>query len=77
MPGGGVGNDVMEVAKIVLDKINLDAEYIPANIGWEFWRKEANPLQKRTKEILRNTDCAIATGIQPSHQPAAMYGLSG
>ena len=35
MPGDGVGNDVMEAAKIVLDKMNLDAEYVPADIGWE------------------------------------------
>jgi len=63
MPGDGVGNEVMEAARIVLDKINLDAEYIPADIGWEFWCKEACPLPERTKEILRNTDCALFGAI--------------
>jgi len=63
MPGDGVGNDVMEAAKIVLDKIDLDAKYIPADIGWEFWRREADPLPARTKEILRNTDCALFGAI--------------
>ena len=44
LPGDGVGNDVMEAAKIVLEKVKLDAEYIHGDIGWEFWSKEGNPL---------------------------------
>jgi len=63
MPGDGVGNDVMEAARIVLDKIELDAEYIHADIGWEFWCTEANPLPDRTIEILKNTDCALFGAI--------------
>jgi len=63
MPGDGVGNDVMEAAKIVLDALKFDAEYIPADIGWEFWRTEANPLPDRTIEILNNTDCALFGAI--------------
>ena len=63
MPGDGVGNDVMEAARIVLNKIKLDAEYIPADIGWEFWRTEANPLPDRTIEILKKTDCALFGAI--------------
>jgi isocitrate/isopropylmalate dehydrogenase len=30
MPGDGIGKDVMDAAQIVLDKIDVDAEYIPA-----------------------------------------------
>ncbi len=63
MPGDGVGNDVMEAAKIVLDKTGLDAEYIHADIGWEFWRTEANPLPDRTIKILNETDCALFGAI--------------
>ncbi|MFQ5499673.1 MAG: isocitrate/isopropylmalate dehydrogenase family protein [Candidatus Zixiibacteriota bacterium] len=63
MPGDGVGNDVMEAAKIVLDKLTLDAEYVHADIGWEFWRAEANPFPDRTAEILRSTDCALFGAI--------------
>jgi len=63
MPGDGVGNDVMEAAKIVLDALKFDAEYVPADIGWEFWRTEANPLPDRTIEILKNTDCALFGAI--------------
>ncbi len=44
MPGDGVGNDVMEAARLVLDRLKLDAEYVPCDIGWEFWCKEGNAL---------------------------------
>lgn len=63
MPGDGVGQDVMDAAKIVLDKIALDAEYVHADIGWEFWKTEADPLPKRTIDILNNTDCALFGAI--------------
>ncbi len=63
LPGDGVGNDVMDCARIVLDKLNFDAEYIPGDIGWEFWCKEGDPLPPRTIEILKNTDCALFGAI--------------
>ncbi|MCH8261236.1 MAG: isocitrate/isopropylmalate dehydrogenase family protein, partial [Planctomycetes bacterium] len=34
LPGDGVGNDVMEAARIVLDAMKFDAQYVPADIGW-------------------------------------------
>ena len=47
LPGDGVGKEVIEAAKIVLEKINLDAEYVEGDIGWEFWCREGNPLPER------------------------------
>ncbi len=63
LPGDGIGKDVMDAAKIVLDEIKLDAEYIPGDIGWEFWRKEGNPLPDRTIKLLKQTDCALFGAI--------------
>jgi len=63
MPGDGIGNDVMDAAKIVLDKIALDAEYIPTDIGWEFWCKEGDPLPQRTIDTLKTCDCALFAAI--------------
>jgi len=63
MPGDGVGNEVMDATRIVLDALGLDAEYIHADIGWEFWCKEGNPLPDRTIEILKDTDCALFGAI--------------
>ena len=63
LPGDGVGNDVMEAARIVLDRFDFDAEYIHGDIGWEFWKTEANPLPDRTIDLLNNTDCALFGAI--------------
>ena len=63
LPGDGIGVDVLNAAKIVLDKINLDAEYVPGDIGWEFWCQEGNPLPERTIQLLKETDCALFGAI--------------
>jgi len=63
LPGDGVGVDVMEAARIVLDKVGLDAEYIHGDIGWEFWCKEGDPLPQRTIDLLKDTDCALFGAI--------------
>ena len=73
LPGDGVGNDVMEAAKIVLDTLKLDAGYTHGDIGWEFWKSEGNPLPERTLELCRNTDCALFGAItsKPRDEAAA------
>lgn len=63
LPGDGVGNDVMEAGKIILDTVGLDAEYIPGDVGWEFWKKEGDPLPERTITLLKETDCCLFGAI--------------
>jgi len=63
LPGDGVGIEVMEAARRVLDVLKLDAEYVRADIGWEFWRREGNPLPQRTVDILKNCTCALFGAI--------------
>ena len=81
MPGDGIGNDVMDAAKIVLDKIALDAEYVPAEIGWEFWRTEGEPLPQRTLDTLKTCNCALFAAItsKPKEEAEAelIPGLQG
>jgi isocitrate/isopropylmalate dehydrogenase len=73
MPGDGIGQDVMEAARIVLDKLRLDAEYPQADIGWEFWRREGNPLPQRTIDLLKTCRCAMFGAItsKPKEEAAA------
>ena len=68
MPGDGVGNDVMEATRIVLDRMNFDAEYVPCDIGWEFWCKEGNALPDRTVKALKDTTCALFGAITSKPQ---------
>ncbi|MCX6826529.1 MAG: isocitrate/isopropylmalate family dehydrogenase, partial [candidate division Zixibacteria bacterium] len=68
--------DVMEAARIVLDKFKFDAEYIPADIGWDFWCREGNPLPDRTINILKSTDCALFGAITSKPKEEAEAELS-
>ena len=68
MPGDGVGNDVMEATRIVLDRMKFDAEYVPCDIGWEFWCKEGNALPDRTVKALKDTTCA---SLRRDHEQTA------
>jgi isocitrate/isopropylmalate dehydrogenase len=63
LPGDGIGKDVLNAAKIVLNELKLDAEYIPGDIGWEFWCKEGNALPQRTIDLLKKTDCSFFGAI--------------
>jgi len=63
LPGDGVGHDVLVATEIVLDKLQFDAEYVYGDIGWEFWKNEANPLPDRTIEMIKTTDCALFGAI--------------
>ena len=63
LPGDGIGQDVSEAARIVLDRLGLDAEYVHGDIGWEFWRTEGDPLPQRTLDMMAETDCAFFGAI--------------
>jgi 3-isopropylmalate dehydrogenase len=76
MPGDGIGNDVMEATRIVLDAMKLDAEYIPCDIGWEFWCKEGNALPERSIKVLQNTTCGLFGAITSKPQDEAKEELA-
>lgn len=76
MPGDGVGNDVMDACRIVLDALQLDAEYVQADIGWEYWCSEGDPLPERTIEILKDTDCALFGAITSKPREEAIEELA-
>lgn len=71
LPGDGIGKDVMDAAKIVLDKVELDAEFINGDIGWEFWCKEGDALPQRTIDLLNNVDAALFGAITSKPVKAA------
>ncbi|HTX98410.1 MAG TPA: isocitrate/isopropylmalate dehydrogenase family protein [Bacteroidota bacterium] len=71
LPGDGIGKDVMDAAKIVLDRVHLSAEYIPGDIGWEFWCKEGDAFPKRTVELLQSVDAAMFGAITSKPVKAA------
>ena len=78
LPGDGVGVDVMEAAKIVLDRSGFSdkAEYIHGDIGWEFWCTEGEALPDRTLELLRDTDACLFGAITSKPKDEAAKELA-
>ena len=75
LPGDGVGVDVMDATRIVLDRLKLDAEYIHGDIGWEFWCKEGDALPARTIELLKHVDASLFGAITSKPAKAAELEL--
>ncbi len=76
LPGDGIGMEVMEAARLVLDAIKLNAVYLPGDIGWSFWCREGDALPPRTIELLRNVDGAMFGAITSKPVRAAEEELS-
>jgi isocitrate dehydrogenase (NAD+) len=71
LPGDGIGVDVLDATRIVLDRLQLNAEYICGDIGWEFWRQEGEALPPRTLELLKHVDAAMFGAITSKPVKAA------
>ena len=52
MPGDGIGKVVTPQAVRVLEAVGFQADYVHADIGWDFWIKEGNALPQRTIDLL-------------------------
>ncbi|MFO7617885.1 MAG: isocitrate/isopropylmalate family dehydrogenase [Bacteroidales bacterium] len=76
MPGDGIGTVVLEAAIKVLDKAGFQADYVHADIGWEFWKKEGNPLPERTINALREHKIGLFGAITSKPKDAAAAELS-
>ncbi|MHA1628802.1 MAG: isocitrate/isopropylmalate dehydrogenase family protein [Candidatus Heimdallarchaeota archaeon] len=64
MPGDGIGNDVLEAARMVIEEgTDFQAEFIHGDIGWVFWEKEGDALPARTVEMMKETDAALFGAI--------------
>ncbi len=75
LPGDGIGVEVLDAARIVLSKLQLAAEYVAGDIGWEFWRTEGEALPQRTIELLKNVDAALFGAITSKPAKAAATEL--
>jgi len=76
LPGDGVGVDVLDATKIVLERLDLDAEYLPGDIGWDFWCREGDALPARTVDLLQHVDAALFGAITSKPAKAAAEELA-
>jgi 3-isopropylmalate dehydrogenase len=76
MPGDGIGKTVLPEAIKVLNGVNFNADYINADIGWEFWCKEGNALPQRTIELLEKHKIGLFGAITSKPKDAAAKELN-
>jgi isocitrate/isopropylmalate dehydrogenase len=76
LPGDGIGLEVLEAARIVLDRVAFDAEYVDGDIGWDLWRREGDALPDRTISLLRSVDAALFGAITSKPAKTAQAELA-
>lgn len=76
LPGDGIGTVVLEAAIRVLNAAGFEADYEFADIGWEFWKKEGNPLPDRTIKLLEKHKIGLFGAITSKPKDAAAAELA-
>ena len=76
LPGDGIGRVVLEETIKVLDSAGFDANYVEADIGWEFWIKEGNPLPDRTLKLLEEHKIGLFGAITSKPKDEAFDELA-
>jgi isocitrate dehydrogenase (NAD+) len=76
MPGDGIGQVVLPEAVRVLEAAGFEADYVHADIGWEFWRREGNPLPERTLELLAEHKISLFGAITSKPKTDAVKELA-
>ena len=76
MPGDGIGKIVLPEAVRVLEAAGFTANYVHADIGWEFWCKEGNPLPQRTLDLLEKHKIGLFGAITSKPKTEAARELA-
>jgi 3-isopropylmalate dehydrogenase len=76
MPGDGIGKTVLPEALRVLEAAGFDANWVSADIGWDFWVGEGNPLPQRTIDLIAEHKVALFGAITSKPKDAAASELN-
>ena len=76
MPGDGIGKTVLPESIKILNAVGFEAEYIHADIGWDFWCKEGNALPQRTIDLLEKYKIGLFGAITSKPKDAANKELN-
>jgi len=71
MPGDGIGKTVLPESIRVLDAVGFNADYVYADIGWDFWCKEGNALPHRTIDLIKEHKIGLFGAITSKPKDAA------
>src|SRR5882762_682979 len=75
MPGDGIGNQVLPESLRVLKAVGFDANYIPADIGWDCWCNQGNALPDHTSDLLTKHKLGLFGAITSKPNKAAQAEL--
>ena len=76
MPGDGIGKVVLPEALRVLGAVGFEAEYVPADIGWDFWINQGNALPDDTLALLEKHKLGLFGAITSKPKDQAASELS-
>ena len=73
MPGDGIGNVVLPESLRVLEAAGFEADWINADLVWQFWRSHGNPLPQRNLYLIPEHKVPLIGPITytPNDAPAA------
>ena len=76
MPGDGIGKVVLPESIRLMEAAGFKANYVHADIGWEFWQTEGNPLPLRTINLLQEHKIGLFGAITSKPKDEAAKELS-
>jgi isocitrate/isopropylmalate dehydrogenase len=76
LPGDGIGREVMEAVRLVLDALPFRADYVEGEIGWDLWCREGDALPARTIAMLGSVDAALFGAVTSKPVAAAEAELA-
>jgi isocitrate dehydrogenase (NAD+) len=76
MPGDGIGRAVLSEALRVLRAVGFEGEFVHADIGWECWVKQGNPLPQATLALLEQHKLGLLGAVTSKPKEQAERELS-
>ena len=76
LPGDGIGKTVLNETIRMLDAAGFKADYVEGDIGWEFWKKEGNPLPERTIKLIEKFKIGLFGAITSKPKDEATAELT-